>query len=245
MDMVMATAITADSFSQIKNEEKNVVMGENRNYKIVNGIKYYVDERKFYSFIKRTFDIIAASLFLLLFFWLFVIIAIIIKLQDGGPVFYVSTRVGRYGRRFNFYKFRSMRVDADKMLDELKSQNETRGELFKMKNDPRVTRFGRILRKTSLDELPQMFNILKGDMSFVGPRPPLVREVKNYTEYSMQRLAVTGGLTCYWQISGRSQIDFNGMVKLDQKYIQERGVLTDLKILIKTVPAVLKGDGAY
>ena len=220
-------------------------MGKREKYKIVNGVKYYVDDRKVYSVIKRSFDIIASFLAIVLFFWVFALIAIIIRIDDGGPALYVSKRVGIYGREFNFYKFRSMRVDADKMLDSLLEQNETSGQLFKMKNDPRITRVGRFLRKTSLDELPQLFNILKGDMSFVGPRPPLVREVKDYTEFSMQRLAVVGGLTCYWQISGRSTIDFNGMVRFDQKYIAERSVWTDIKILFKTIPAVIKGDGAY
>ena len=131
------------------------------------------------------------------------------------------------------------------MLDSIRHLNETSGELFKIKDDPRITRVGKFLRKTSLDELPQFFNIIKGDISFVGPRSPLPREVANYTDYSMQRLSVIGGLTCYWQVSGRSQIDFSGMVELDYKYIRERGFLTDIKILFLTIPAVIKGDGAY
>ena len=175
----------------------------------------------------------------------FLLVAAAIKIDDRGPVFYVSTRVGRFGKEFRFYKFRSMKVNADELLDDIRHLNETEGQLFKMKNDPRVTRVGRFLRRTSLDELPQIFNIIKGDISFVGPRSPLPEEVKNYTDYSMQRLSVIGGLTCYWQISGRSDIDFNGMVKLDCKYIEERSILTDLKILFLTLPAVIKGDGAY
>lgn len=212
---------------------------------IHNGVKYYVEEKKFYNFVKRVFDFSFALIFVILFFWLFVAIAIAIKIDDGGPVFYIHNRVGIFGREFKFYKFRSMKTDADEMFESIKDQNETSGELFKMKNDPRITRVGRFLRKTSLDELPQFFNIIKGDISFVGPRSPLPREVENYTDYSMQRLSVIGGLSCYWQVSGRSQIDFNGMVELDYKYIKERSILTDLKILFLTIPAVIKGDGAY
>ena len=225
---------------------------------INNGVKYYVEERQFYNIIKRVFDFTVAVLFVVvffsfgvavysfvIFFWLFLGIAIAIKIDDGGPVFYVSNRVGIFGREFKFYKFRSMRVYADEILESIKDQNETEGELFKMKKDPRVTRVGRFLRRTSMDELPQFFNIIKGDISFVGPRSPLPREVVNYTDYSMQRLSVIGGLTCYWQISGRSEIDFSGMVDLDYKYIKDRSVLTDLKILIRTPLAVIRGDGAY
>ena len=246
-DMDMDTVITADNrrcrFKTFSGRSNS--MKEQEKYCIVNGVKYYVDEKKAYSVVKRVFDVAASLTALILFFWVFAIIALVIKLNDGGPVFYVSKRVGRFGKEFDFYKFRSMHVNAEEMLGDLLSQNETIGQLFKMKNDPRITRVGMFLRKTSLDELPQLFNILKGDMSFVGPRPPLVREVENYTEYSMQRLSVIGGLTCYWQISGRSEIDFNGMIKLDMQYISERSVLTDLKILFKTIPAVIKGDGAY
>ncbi len=224
-----------------KEAEKKIMRKE----VVYNGVKYYVEEKKFYNLVKRVFDFSVALVFVVLFFWLFVGIAIAIKIDDGGPVFYVSNRVGLFGKEFRFYKFRSMRTDADEMFESIQDQNETSGELFKMKNDPRVTRVGRFLRKTSLDELPQFFNILKADISFVGPRSPLPREVENYTDYSMQRLSVIGGLSCYWQISGRSQIDFSGMVELDYKYIRERSFLTDLKILFLTVPAVLKGDGAY
>lgn len=204
-----------------------------------------IDNKPVYNFIKRTFDFCFSLFALIVLLPIFVIISIMIKLNDGGPIFYISDRVGKDGIIFNFYKFRSMCLNADKIYEEIKQNNETGGPTFKLKNDPRITKVGKFLRKTSLDELPQLINILKGEMSFVGPRPPLIREVKQYTSYSMQRLSVKGGLTCYWQISGRSSINFDGMVQLDLKYIQERCISTDLKILALTIPAVFKGNGAY
>lgn len=199
-----------------------------------------------YTFFKRVFDILFSALALILLSPFFLIIAIAIKIDDPkGLVIYVSERVGKGGRIFKFYKFRSMCADADKIYHDLQHTNETGGPTFKMKDDPRVTKVGKFLRKTSLDELPQLVNILKGDMSFIGPRPPMRREVEDFPDYPMERLAVTGGLSCYWQIQGRSSIDFNGMVELDLKYIKERSMLTDLKILFLTIPAVLRGDGAY
>ena len=211
----------------------------------VDGIEYRYEEKRAYSIVKRVFDFIASLLFLVLFFWVFLAIAIAIKLDDGGPVLYISTRVGRFGKEFRFYKFRSMNADAEDQIKDLEKYNEQSGHLFKIKDDPRITRVGRFLRRTSLDELPQIFNILKGDISFVGPRSPIPREVAKYTPEARQRLSIIGGLTCYWQISGRSTIDFDGMLALDERYIRERGVLTDLKILVLTIPAVIRGDGAY
>lgn len=211
----------------------------------VDGVEYRYEEKRVYSFVKRVFDLVVSLLFLVLFFWVFLVIAIAIKVDDGGPVFYVNDRVGRFGRNFRFYKFRSMQTDAESLIKDLEKLNEQSGNLFKIKDDPRITRVGRFLRRTSLDELPQLFNILKGDISFVGPRSPLPREVANYSPKAMQRLSIIGGLTCYWQISGRSKIDFDGMLALDERYIRERGILTDLKILLKTIPAVIRGDGAY
>ncbi len=204
-----------------------------------------VEPKPFYNFIKRAFDIVGSSLFMILFFWLFLIVALAIKIDDGGPVFYLSTRIGKGGKPFRFYKFRSMRVDADDMKDDVLHLNEMQGDLFKIKDDPRITRVGKLLRRTSIDELPQIFNILKGDMSFVGPRPPLPEEVENYTGDAFYKLSVIGGLTCYWQVGGRSLLDFEKMVRLDKKYIMERGVWTDIKLLFRTIPAVFKGDGAY
>ena len=211
----------------------------------VDGIEYRYEEKRAYSIVKRVFDFIASLLFLVLFFWVFLAIAIAIKLDDGGPVLYISTRVGRFGKEFRFYKFRSMNADAEDQIKDLEKYDEQSGHLFKIKDDPRITRVGRFLRRTSLDELPQIFNILKGDISFVGPRSPIPREVAKYTPEARQRLSIIGGLTCYWQISGRSMIDFDGMLALDERYMRERGVLTDLKILFLTIPAVIRGDGAY
>lgn len=198
-----------------------------------------------YDFVKRCFDIVFSLSAIIILLPVFIVISILIKLFDKGYIFYISDRVGRNGKVFKFYKFRSMCENADSVFENIKELNETTGSIFKMKDDPRVTKIGRVLRRTSLDELPQLFNILKGDMSFVGPRPPLVREVQTYDNSARKRLAVKGGLTCYWQISGRSNLGFDEMVRLDIKYIDERGIWTDIKVLLKTIPAVFKGDGAY
>lgn len=222
-------------------EQNQVVFSQDTPF-VIEGFK----KKPVYDFIKRVFDIFFSALALILLSPIFLILAIWIKIDDSkGPVIYVSQRVGKNGRVFNFYKFRSMCADADKIFSELQETNETGGATFKMKDDPRVTKAGKFIRKTSLDELPQLLNILKGDMSFVGPRPPMLREVEDYPDYPMERLAVTGGLSCYWQVMGRSSIDFDGMVELDLKYIRERSILTDIKILFLTIPAVFKGDGAY
>lgn len=199
-----------------------------------------------YDFLKRIFDFLFSLIAIILFSPIFLIISIMIKIDDPkGTVIYVSDRVGKDGKIFKFYKFRSMCTDADTKYSDLLCTNETGGPTFKMKDDPRVTRVGKFIRKTSLDELPQLFNIIKGDMSFIGPRPPMLREVESYPDYPMERLSVLGGLSCYWQIMGRSSIDFKGMIELDLKYIKERSIITDVKILFLTIPAVFKGDGAY
>ncbi|MEG6571111.1 exopolysaccharide biosynthesis polyprenyl glycosylphosphotransferase [[Clostridium] cellulosi] len=204
-----------------------------------------VNKRYIYRAVKRFFDVVLSVLALVVLSPLFLITAIAIKLDSEGEVFYSQLRVGKDGKLFKMYKFRSMCVDADKQLDKLKDLNEKDGPVFKIANDPRVTRVGRIIRKRSIDELPQLINIIKGDMSIVGPRPPLPNEVAQYTPYQMQRLSVKPGLTCYWQISGRSDISFDEWVELDCKYIRESSVWTDIKIILKTIPAVLIGRGAY
>lgn len=199
-----------------------------------------------YLFMKRTLDIIGAAAGLVILLPLFVVVGILIKLEDRqGPVFFKQIRVGRNGKPFGMYKFRSMVTNAEAMLDQLLEQNETTGAMFKMKNDPRVTRIGRFIRKTSIDELPQLWNVLKGDMSLVGPRPPLPREVDEYTEYDKLRLLATPGCTGLWQVSGRSNIGFREMVELDLKYIKERSIALDLKLIFKTIAAMVGSKDAY
>jgi len=194
---------------------------------------------------KRTTDIIASAAALVALTPLFALIVLLIKLEDGGPVIFKQTRVGKFGREFKMYKFRSMCLDAEARLRELLAKNQHKeGVTFKVKDDPRITRAGRWLRKFSLDELPQFYNVLKGDMSLVGPRPPVPREVALYSLADRRRLAAMPGITCFWQISGRSEIDFSGQVKLDVQYIESQKFLVDVRILVKTVPAVLSGKGA-
>ncbi|MHB8522379.1 MAG: sugar transferase [Limisphaerales bacterium] len=195
--------------------------------------------------LKRTFDFVVSLASILLLGPVLLLIAFLIKLEDRGPIIFAQTRVGKFGREFKMFKFRSMCPDAEKRLAELLSRNRhSQGVTFKLKDDPRITRVGRWLRKFSFDELPQLFNVLFGDMSLVGPRPPLPREVAMYTLADRRRLAVLPGITCLWQIGGRSEIDFSGQVCLDVRYIECQSFWVDLKILAKTVPAVFSGKGA-
>ncbi len=204
-----------------------------------------VAKKPVYEFFKRAMDIICSGLALLVLSPLFLILAIAVR-SDGGPAFYTQERVGKDGKLFRIFKFRSMCMNADspEMLAKLAALNEMDGPAFKIKNDPRITKVGRFIRRTSLDELPQLINIFIGDMAIVGPRPPLVSEVAQYTDYQRQRLLVKQGLTCYWQCSGRNNINFQEWVELDLKYIRERSFWTDIKIILMTIPAVLSGDGA-
>jgi lipopolysaccharide/colanic/teichoic acid biosynthesis glycosyltransferase len=189
---------------------------------------------------------VGSGLALLLGLPFLAVVALLVYLDDPGPIFYTQTRVGQDGRLFPFYKFRSMRVGADKMKDQLIQQNESKdGVIFKMKNDPRITRVGKYLRRFSVDEAPQILNVFLGDLSIVGPRPPVPREVALYTLEDRKRLHVKPGLTCFWQIQGRSEIPFKEQVRLDLQYISSQGFWMDLWIIIKTVPAVLLGRGAY
>ncbi|MCI5942006.1 MAG: sugar transferase [Ligilactobacillus animalis] len=203
-------------------------------------------ERQYvYIYLKRFFDVILSLIGLIVLAIPFLIIAAFVKFCDGAPVLYTQERVGKDGRRFQIYKFRSMYVDADKLLEKLKEQNEVTGPMFKMKNDPRITSVGRFLRKTSLDELPQLWNVLRGDMSLVGPRPPLPREVAKYSEYDLQRLWVIPGCTGLWQATERNNVGFEEMVELDLEYIQKRSLLFDAKIILLTVVAIIHPNGAY
>ena len=201
----------------------------------------------FRHMIKRFVDLSCTSIALILLSPVFLFCAIAVKISDPkGPVIFKQTRVGRNGKLFTMYKFRSMYVDADERKKELMSQNETGGKTFKMKNDPRIYPFGRVLRKFSLDELPQFINIIKGDMSIVGPRPPIPSEVAEYEPWHRMRLSVTPGLTCIWQVSGRSNIPFEGQMRLDNDYIRRDGKIgEDIKLILKTFKVVFKGDGAY
>lgn len=194
---------------------------------------------------KRLFDIFFATLILLFFLPLMCIIAIVIYIDDpsAGP-FYKQIRVGRHGKEFYMYKFRTMRADADKMKDELIKQNEMDGPVFKMKDDPRITRVGKFLRKVSLDELMQFFNVFKGDMTLVGPRPPLPREVQYYSDYQKLRLIVTPGITCTWQIhKNRNDVPFEEWVEMDLDYIQNRTFTNDIKIMLKTPIVMITATG--
>lgn len=195
---------------------------------------------------KRLLDMIGAMIGLLILSPLLLFLAIIIKLEDRkSSIFFSQERIGLNGQPFRMYKFRSMVSDAEKQLETLLSQNETTGAMFKMANDPRVTKVGKFIRKTSLDELPQLWNVLKGEMSLVGPRPPLSREVVEYTSYDLQRLSVVPGCTGLWQISGRSNIGFTEMVELDLLYIKSRTIWMDLMIIIKTFTVLIGSKDAY
>ena len=196
----------------------------------------------FYIAIKRIIDIIGSLIGIVILSPLFLIVAIAIKIEDPkGKVFFAQKRSGKDNKLFYMYKFRSMISNAEELLEELKELNEMDGPVFKIKEDPRITKVGRFIRKTSIDELPQLFNVLKGDMSIVGPRPPIPHEVAEYNEYQMQRLLVKPGITCIWQVSGRNTIGFDEWVEMDLEYIKTRNLWLDIKLIFKTV-GVLFGD---
>ncbi|GGB41686.1 sugar transferase [Fictibacillus barbaricus] len=205
-----------------------------------------IKEDRFYEASKRLIDIVGALAGIILLLPLFIIVAFLIKKEDSkGPVFFKQIRVGKDGKEFYMYKFRSMVSDAEEKLTELLQFNEIEGAMFKMKDDPRIIKIGKFIRKTSIDELPQLWNVLKGDMSLVGPRPPLPREVKEYTEYDMQRLFVTPGCTGLWQVTARNNVGFKAMVELDLKYIQSRNTFVDFYIILKTIVVILGSKDAY
>lgn len=213
-----------------EHQEKHIVSGEGK---------------LIYRSAKRLLDMVASLGGLIFFSPLFLIVAVLVFIDDPhGSSFYSQIRVGKNGKLFKFWKFRSMVVDADSLLDQLKEKNEKDGPVFKIKEDPRITRIGKILRKTSIDELPQLWNVFTGDMSLVGPRPPIPSEVEQYTEYQMQRLLVKPGLTCYWQATeNRDDIGFDDWVDLDIQYIQDRSFWLDLKLIFKTMKVVVTGQG--
>ena len=223
--------------------EKNISRNENKDF--TEGIeisKILERESKLYLFIKRSIDIICSLAGIIVLSPVFLIVAVLIKIEDPkGSIFFCQERNGQHPNTFKMYKFRSMVHNAEELLKDLQHKNEQTGPAFKMADDPRITKVGKFIRKTSLDELPQLFNILKGDMSLVGPRPPIPREVKEYNSYQMQRLLVKPGLTCIWQVSGRNNIGFDEWVDMDLEYIKTRNLLLDIKLILKTVK-VLFGD---
>ena len=194
-----------------------------------------------YCFLKRIMDIVCSLTGLIALLPVFAIVVLAIKLESKGPIFFSQKRVGENGQIFNMYKFRSMVKNAESLKENLAHKNEMNGPMFKIKEDPRVTKVGKFIRKTSIDELPQLINVLKGEMSLVGPRPSLENEVEKFEEWMMKRLEVKPGLTCYWQVSGRNNIEFKEWMKLDVKYVKERNTFVDIKLIFKTF-FVLFGD---
>lgn len=226
-------------FKAAYNSNHNIVRAEH--YKLFKNIQ--PNTNSWYLFVKRSTDIICSLLALILLSPLLLATVIAIK-TDGGPVFFLQKRVGKDKKMFRMYKFRSMVPNAEQMLASLENKNEATGPVFKIHDDPRITKVGKFIRKYSIDELPQLINILKGEMSIVGPRPPLPSEVLMYSKYDMQRLKVRPGLTCYWQCGGRSNISFKKWIDMDLEYINDQGIWCDFKIIIRTIPAVFNGEGA-
>lgn len=207
---------------------------------------YKIEYSKLYAVNKRVIDFILAVALIVLLLPLFILIALLIKIDDpNDTVFFNQIRVGKNEKEFKIYKFRTMYKDAEERLEKLLQYNEIEGAMFKLKDDPRITKVGKFLRQYSLDEFPQLINVLKGEMSLVGPRPPLVREVKLYTLYDKQRLFVTPGITGLWQVSGRNSLTFSQMVELDLVYIQKLSTFNDLKIMLKTVVVMVAKKDAY
>lgn len=205
----------------------------------------YREKSAVYKLIKRLMDVLLSAAALLVLSPVFLITAVVIKCEDRGPVFFVQQRAGKDMKPFSIYKFRSMYVNADEKMAQMMKHNEQTGHAFKIKDDPRITRTGKVIRRFSIDELPQLINIIKGDMSIVGPRPILTFQMEECSPYERQRLVVRPGLTCYWQIGGRADVTWEEWVELDLDYIEDMGLWTDLKMILRTVPVVFSGDGAY
>lgn len=202
-------------------------------------LKEQIKQRPTYEFVKRSVDIICSLIGLIVLMPILVVVSILIKIESKGHIVFSQDRVGKEGKIFRMYKFRSMISNAEELKEKL--DNERTGPMFKMRNDPRITRVGKFIRKTSIDELPQLVNILKGQMSIVGPRPSLPEEAKEFEDWMMKRLSIKPGLTCYWQVDGRNDIGFIEWMKLDIKYVEERSILIDAKLILKTF-SVLVGD---
>lgn len=199
------------------------------------------ESRLIYNLSKRLIDITGSFIGLILLSPILIVVGVLIKLESKGPIVFTQKRIGKNGKEFDMYKLRSMVVNAEEIKEKLKEQNEMSGPMFKIKDDPRITKVGKFIRKTSIDELPQLVNVLKGDMSLVGPRPSLPNEVKEFEAWMLKRLEVKPGLTCYWQVMGRNNIDFENWMKLDVKYVNERSFWVDIKLIFKTF-FVLFGD---
>lgn len=206
-------------------------------------LREQMEYKKKYEFLKRAIDIFCSLIGLLVLIPILVLVAILVKIESKGPIIFSQDRVGKGGKVFKMYKFRSMLINAEELKEKLIDKNERIGPMFKIKNDPRITKVGKFIRKTSIDELPQLVNILKGEMSIVGPRPSLRSEVDEFDEWMLKRLNVKPGLTCYWQVSGRNEIEFEEWMKLDIKYVEERNILIDAILILKTF-FVLFGDSS-
>ncbi len=253
--VIPPTALSAAALDEQRKAEKAARMLEmysNQSFKSTRTIQRmrlrliaWVIRNKINSNLKRAFDLVVVCLAMPFVLPVIGLMAIAIKLDSPGPVFFRQERVGKWGKTFYCYKFRSMYVDAEARKAELMAENDADEVIFKMKNDPRVTRVGRLIRKASIDEIPQIFNVLKGEMSLVGPRPPVPYEVAQYQFDQMRRLDAVPGITGLQQVSGRSDLSFKRWVELDLQYISEQSLLKDVEILLKTVPAVLTGRGAY
>lgn len=205
----------------------------------------YQKKNPAYLKLKRGMDILLSAAALVFLAPVFLFTALAIKLEDGGPILFCQYRAGKDMKPFKIYKFRSMLVNADAKMPEMMKDNEQTGHAFKIKNDPRITRVGKFIRKFSIDELPQLINVIKGDMSIVGPRPILTFQMEECSGYERQRLVVQPGLTCYWQIGGRANIEWKDWIEMDLDYIEDMSLWTDIKIIARTVPAVFDREGAY
>lgn len=230
-----------------KNQMEIITMSISEEKMLINNpLVYILNEKKGYLLIKKIMDKPIALIGLILFIPLFVVTALILKVTEPkAPVIFKQIRKGKNAKNFTIYKFRTMHLDAEKNLANLVEFNEIEGAMFKIKNDPRITKVGRFLRKSSIDEFPQLLNVLKGEMSLVGPRPPLPSEVQEYSKYDLQRLLVTPGCTGLWQVSGRNQLSFDEMVELDLEYIKRISMGLDLKIIFKTISVLLRSNNGY